>query len=342
MLACTEDSAHDREHIYRVLHLALEIAATEPGCDREVLAAACLLHDIGRPAQFADSRVDHADAGAVQAACFLRENGFSPAFAGRVGDCIRTHRFRSSAPPESLEAKILFDADKIDSSGAMGVARTLLYQGQMGQPLYTLRPDGHISDGQGEEAPSFFASTAASWRGSATGSTPRAGGPWPPSAAPLPPPFTGTCWPRHAPRATARGFPLLSGKGLESAVKGPLGPVADGCVGGVAANFSAFPNSLFCPRPRLLANIGAAKHGYTPMKGASCARVLLWRAGEVPMALLHAPYFGPTGHPGAGGPHPQDSTQSKTAPQTKRRRRPICRAAASLPLLRFREMTTRG
>ncbi|MCQ4948284.1 HD domain-containing protein [Bittarella massiliensis (ex Durand et al. 2017)] len=156
MLACTEDSAHDREHIYRVLHLALEIAATEPDCDREVLAAACLLHDIGRPAQFADSRVDHADAGAVQAACFLRENGFSPAFAGRVGDCIRTHRFRSSAPPESLEAKILFDADKIDSSGAMGVARTLLYQGQMGQPLYTLRPDGHISDGQGEKAPSFF------------------------------------------------------------------------------------------------------------------------------------------------------------------------------------------
>ena len=54
MLACTEDSAHDREHIYRVLHLALELAATEPGCDREVLAAACLLHDIGRPAQFAD------------------------------------------------------------------------------------------------------------------------------------------------------------------------------------------------------------------------------------------------------------------------------------------------
>lgn len=156
MFACTEDSAHDREHIYRVLHLALEIAATEPGCDREVLAAACLLHDIGRPAQFADSRVDHADAGAMQAACFLRGNGFSPAFAGRVGDCIRTHRFRSSAPPESLEAKILFDADKIDSSGAMGVARTLLYQGQMGQPLYTLRPDGRISDGQGEKTPSFF------------------------------------------------------------------------------------------------------------------------------------------------------------------------------------------
>lgn len=156
MLACTEDSAHDREHIYRVLHLALEIAATEPGCDREVLAAACLLHDIGRPAQFVDSRVDHADAGAMQAACFLRENGFSPAFAGRVGDCIRTHRFRSSAPPESLEAKILFDADKIDSSGAMGVARTLLYEGQMGQPLYTLRPDGRISDGRGEKAPSFF------------------------------------------------------------------------------------------------------------------------------------------------------------------------------------------
>ena len=112
---------------------------------------------------------------------------------------------------------------------------------------------------------------------------------------------------------------------------------------GVAANFCAFPNSLFCPRPRLLANIGAAKHGYTPMKGASCARVLLWRAGKVPMALLHAPYFGPKGHPGAGGPHPpgqhpiENSTPNKETPPPD-----LPGGGVSLPLLRFREMTTRG
>lgn len=50
-----------------------------------------------------------------------------------------THRFRKNRPPESPEAKILFDADKLDVTGAMGVARTLVYQGTMAQPLYSCR-----------------------------------------------------------------------------------------------------------------------------------------------------------------------------------------------------------
>lgn len=49
MLQCMRDSAHDREHIYRVLYTALDIAESEPSADPEILTAACLLHDIGRP-----------------------------------------------------------------------------------------------------------------------------------------------------------------------------------------------------------------------------------------------------------------------------------------------------
>ena len=52
MLASTSDSAHDREHIYRVLHSALAIAKTEENVDYDILLAACLLHDVGRPEQF--------------------------------------------------------------------------------------------------------------------------------------------------------------------------------------------------------------------------------------------------------------------------------------------------
>lgn len=48
MLSCMEDSAHDKEHIYRVLYTALEIARTEQNVDYDVLVCACLLHDIGR------------------------------------------------------------------------------------------------------------------------------------------------------------------------------------------------------------------------------------------------------------------------------------------------------
>lgn len=48
MCSCMTDIAHDKEHIYRVLYRALEIAEEEPGTDYDVLIAACLLHDIGR------------------------------------------------------------------------------------------------------------------------------------------------------------------------------------------------------------------------------------------------------------------------------------------------------
>ena len=54
-------------------------------------------------------------------------------------------------PPESLEAKILFDADKLDVTGAVGMARTFFYAARVGQPLYTLLPGGTVSDGSAEE-----------------------------------------------------------------------------------------------------------------------------------------------------------------------------------------------
>lgn len=69
---------------------------------------------------------------------------------------VAAHRYRSDNPPESIEAKILFDADKLDVTGAVGIARTLLYKGKMGQPLYTLESDGSVSDGTEDEEESFF------------------------------------------------------------------------------------------------------------------------------------------------------------------------------------------
>ena len=156
MISCMKDSAHDQEHIYRVLHLALMIAQTEPETDYDVLICACLLHDIGSRAEFENPALNHAEAGAVQAFRFLLDHQFSEEFAEKVSDCIRSHRFRKNRPPQSLEAKILFDADKIDVSGAVGIARTLIYQGSMSTPIYSLLPDGTISDGTTDTTPSFF------------------------------------------------------------------------------------------------------------------------------------------------------------------------------------------
>lgn len=156
MLTCMADSAHDREHVYRVLHTAILIARTEQNVDMDVLVCAALLHDIGRAEQFADPSVCHAKAGGSKAVSFLTENGYPAEFAERVRHCILSHRFRENCQPQSLEAKIIFDADKLDAAGAMGIARTLLYQGHEGAPLYNLTPEGHVSDGAADTEPSFF------------------------------------------------------------------------------------------------------------------------------------------------------------------------------------------
>ncbi len=156
MQRCMTDAAHDREHIYRVLYNALEIAASEPETDLDVLVAACLLHDIGREKEYADPHVCHAEAGAEMALEYLLGRGWLPERAGAVANAIRTHRYRQDRPPVSLEGKILFDADKLDVVGAIGIARTISYCGHVGEPYYTTDEDGMVLDGSGQEPPSVF------------------------------------------------------------------------------------------------------------------------------------------------------------------------------------------
>lgn len=156
MKRCMTDAAHDREHIYRVLRAAWKIAESEPATDRDILTAACLLHDIGREKQYADPKVCHAEAGAEMAYDFLLAQGWAEARAAHVAACIRTHRFRAGREPATIEAKILFDADKLDVCGAIGIARTLQYQGRMGEPLYRVGEDGKPLPGEPGESASFF------------------------------------------------------------------------------------------------------------------------------------------------------------------------------------------
>lgn len=156
MLSCMDDSAHDAEHVYRVLNNALVIAREMENVDYDVLIAACLLHDIARPVQIQDPSLCHASVGGEKAYHFLISSGFSVDFANKVRDCIRTHRFRKNDQPNSLEGEILFDADKLDVVGAVGIARTLIYKGTVSDPLYTRNSDGSISDGAGGKASSFF------------------------------------------------------------------------------------------------------------------------------------------------------------------------------------------
>ena len=156
MLCCMKDAAHDKEHVYRVLYHALEIAKTESPVNYDILIAACLLHDIGRKEQFENPALCHARVGSEKAYQFLLAHDFDVSFAEQVKQCIQKHRYRQDNPPRSLEAKILFDADKLDVAGAVGIARTLIYKGIVAEPLYSLLPDGSVSTGEHDIAPSFF------------------------------------------------------------------------------------------------------------------------------------------------------------------------------------------
>ena len=125
---------HDFSHTQRVLKLCLRIGREE-GADLEILYAAALLHDIAR--DHGDARGEcHARLSAEQALPILEKAGFPPEKRDSVIHCIATHRFRSDNPPLSLEAKILYDCDKLDAIGAIGICRAYAYCGENGQRLY--------------------------------------------------------------------------------------------------------------------------------------------------------------------------------------------------------------
>ena len=155
MLDLMHDGAHDEQHVYRVLFAALDIAV-DYDADMDVLIAASLLHDIGREAQFRDESVDHAVVGSEMAYTYLSSLGWPAARAQHAKACIRSHRYRKSEEPESIEAKILFDADKLDVTGALGIARTLAYKGIVAEPFYSVDEAGAVQSGEGDSEPSFF------------------------------------------------------------------------------------------------------------------------------------------------------------------------------------------
>ena len=170
MLGIMDDSAHDCQHVYRVLYNALEIAKAEPAVDYDILISACLLHDIGRPDQVADPSLCHAEVGSEKAYRFLLGLGMTEAFASQVRHCILTHRFRKNLLPQTIEARILFDADKLDVTGAIGIARTLLFKGTVTEPLYRLLPTAPFLTVPTTSATPSSGSISSSWKSSMTAS----------------------------------------------------------------------------------------------------------------------------------------------------------------------------
>jgi len=126
------DPAHDFDHVLRVLALAERLALAE-GADLEIVRTATLLHDAAR-----GEGGDHAQAGAELARRLLAGHPLEKVEA--VAHAIAAHRFRTGPVPQSLEAKVLHDADKLDAIGAIGVARAFACGGHEGRRLWAEVP----------------------------------------------------------------------------------------------------------------------------------------------------------------------------------------------------------
>ncbi|HUU80926.1 MAG TPA: HD domain-containing protein [Acidobacteriota bacterium] len=128
--------SHDWDHTQRVYNLCMHIGEVE-GADMEVLKIAAYLHDVGRPYQDeSKGTICHGEKGADMARALLEEYPVSDAQKANIIHSIKSHRFRGKCQPETLEAKILFDADKLDATGAIGIARTFQFAGEVGAKLH--------------------------------------------------------------------------------------------------------------------------------------------------------------------------------------------------------------
>ncbi len=124
--------AHDAFHAKRVRDVSLRLAEHHPdSVDRGVLASAAWLHDIGRPLERVGEIDDHGEWAATETTALLEREGVASDRIAAVEHCLRSHSIRATSPdPETTEAKLLFDADKLDATGAVGLVRLACIVGE--------------------------------------------------------------------------------------------------------------------------------------------------------------------------------------------------------------------
>lgn len=130
-----DDGSHDLAHIHRVFRNAMRIHAGEGG-DAEVVAASVLLHDCVAVEKNSPLRSQASRLAAEKASGILVELGWPQEKITAVAHAVLTHSFSANIPPETLEAKILQDADRLDAIGMVGVARCFYIAGRLGSGLY--------------------------------------------------------------------------------------------------------------------------------------------------------------------------------------------------------------
>jgi uncharacterized protein len=148
-LMAEHPECHGVDHTMRVWHNARAILEKEQA-DRAVVEYAAWLHDVGRVTEFADEgRTCHAKVGAEMVPKILSSIGVDDEeFIDHVAECVRTHRYRAreGQVPQSIEGKIVYDADKLDSLGAIGVGRAFHFAGRVGARVHNSSEEALAGD----------------------------------------------------------------------------------------------------------------------------------------------------------------------------------------------------
>lgn len=133
--AQVSDPAHDFEHVRRVVQVAKHLADAE-GAGLNVVLPASWLHDIVNVAKDDPKRAQASKLAADKALELLESIGYPERHFEDVHHAITAHSFSAGIKPQTLEAKIVQDADRLDALGAIGLARCFMVSGQLNRDLY--------------------------------------------------------------------------------------------------------------------------------------------------------------------------------------------------------------
>lgn len=131
----SSDPAHDMQHVRRVVQTAVRLAEQE-GARLLVVLPAAWLHDCVTVPKDSRQRPYASQLAAQTAVAFLEQQGYPPLHLEAVAHAIAAHSFSAGIPAQTIEAKVVQDADRLDAIGAIGIARCFTVGGIMSRPLY--------------------------------------------------------------------------------------------------------------------------------------------------------------------------------------------------------------
>lgn len=129
------DAAHDLLHFQRVVNMAKQLGE-EQGANANVVVPAAWLHDFVLVPKDDPLRSQASRMAAFAAVEFLESVGYPPEFYDGIAHAIESHSFSANIPPQTIEAKVVQDADRLDALGAIGIARCFIVGGILNRAIY--------------------------------------------------------------------------------------------------------------------------------------------------------------------------------------------------------------